>query len=92
MSTMPYEVKEIGHPYKYNMNITTIAGPGVIPQAIAEVLNMSLEKPPSAEQLAALCEMLNTVFLMGRRAVQSELRAVIGLRWNGHDFELRCDS
>lgn len=82
MSDQPYTVVLVPHPFKYNKKIRTVAGPGMIAMSAHQFFDVHIDQEIPEEHLEKLAALLNHVFLMGRRAVQSEMRNVLGIYYD----------
>jgi hypothetical protein len=77
---MAYRILEIPHPYKYKATITTVQGPGVVPETVVDILGYSIDNQIPPDKLVLLQKVLTDVFIMGRRAAQHEMRVALGIR------------
>lgn len=87
MSKMPFSVTTIRHPRRPHLDLLSVEGPGFDHRNVLAVLG----EDHTVAQLNELCIALNLVFVMGRRAAQSEMRHALGIRVDGYDLKLMGD-
>jgi hypothetical protein len=86
-----YKIQDVPHPFQFNRKIRTLVGPGLIATSTHRLLGVSIETVISDDQLTEIGGQLEHVFVMGRRAVQTEIRHALGIKRDGNEFRAMGD-
>jgi hypothetical protein len=81
-----YRIEDVAHPYEFNKKIRTLVGPGLISSSVHKMLSLKIDAVIPEQRLLEIGGQLEHIFVMGRRAVQTEMRHALGIKREGDDF------
>jgi hypothetical protein len=86
-----YKIQDVPHPFKFNQTIRTLVGPGLIATSTHRLLGVEMDVVIPDARLLEIGGQLEHIFIMGRRAVQTEMRHALGIKREGHEFRAMGD-